>query len=316
MKSKLKMILTPLLRKKKIEFIWLIMKYVKAPDDNQFFKKPLIDLVGEARELLANRLKIIRTDNSFANEGAVIQENFEQLKIEKGFLVDIGAADGIRQSSTNRFLRTNNWSGLLIECDSESFTKLSFLYNDRDDLSLAKTKVSPTNIVSLLKGYEVPWNFEYLNIDIDSYDLEVLRRIITSDYRPRLISMEVNEKFPPNVDFEVIFDQEHAWQGDHFFGCSISSATKCLNKLGYRLSTMEYNNAIFVDQGNAVIDQSVELWDFYDQGYWNKQDREILFPWNQDVNHFYRLDPRILEADILKRFSMYTGKYLLTVNDL
>jgi hypothetical protein len=265
--------------------------------------------------VVSNRLKSTRTDNSFANEFGTIDQTLKKLRIHGGFLVDIGAADGIRQSSTSNFLNKITWSGLLLECDGESFAKLSFLYNDQKNLSLARTKVFPTNIVNLLKGFEVPQSFEFLNIDIDSYDLEVLRTIITAGYRPKLISMEINEKFPPNVDFEVLFNKEHSWGGDHFFGCSVSSATKTLNKHGYQLSRMEFNNAIFVDCDGDINDQAADLWSIYDEGYWNNPYRDVLFPWNADVNHFYRLDASILEYEILEKFSKYKGKYTLEVHE-
>jgi hypothetical protein len=47
-------------------------------------------------ELFVNRMKVVRQDNSFANEAATLEKIFNQLEIKEKFLVDIGAADGIR----------------------------------------------------------------------------------------------------------------------------------------------------------------------------------------------------------------------------
>jgi len=100
----------------------------------------------------------------------------------------------------------------------------------------------------------VPKQIAYLNMGIDSYDLSVLRNFIDGKIRPLVISMEINEKFPPNIDFEVLYSEEHYWQGDHFFGCSLTAAFSAMSLRNYSLVNFHFNNAIFIDarQTSAV----------------------------------------------------------------
>ena len=87
-------------------------------------------------------------------------------------------------------------------------------------MRLARARVTPLNLVNSQPGNEVPKNFELLNLDIDSYDLRVVETILSSGFRPQIISMEVNEKIPSGIFFTVEYDDEHYWKGDHFYGCS------------------------------------------------------------------------------------------------
>lgn len=256
-------------------------------------------------------MKVVRKDNSFANEAATLEETLNKLDSKSRFLVDIGAADGIRQSSTAHFLNNLGWSGALFEFYPDSFSRLAYLYNDREDITLCKSKVTPENIVGLLKNLDVPRNFEYLNIDIDSYDLYILREMLQADIKPSVISMEVNETFPPDIYFEVIYSKNHFWKGDHFFGCSLAAANETLRKPGYELVCMEYNIAIFINsQYASKVHTQVDLKSAYHEGYLNKVDRKFLFPWNADTE-FLLLDTPVEQriSDVTKLFSQYEGRY-------
>jgi hypothetical protein len=52
-------------------------------------------------------------DNSYAGEHQALADVMNRLGITEGHLIDIGAADGIRQSSSANFLKSTNWSGTL-----------------------------------------------------------------------------------------------------------------------------------------------------------------------------------------------------------
>jgi hypothetical protein len=234
------------------------------------------------------------------------------LDIVNGYLVDIGAADGIRQSSTVGFLNNSGWEGTLFEYSSDSFSRLAFLYNDSQRVNLAKAKVTPLNVVALFNGFEIPKNFDYLNIDIDSYDLSVLRELLDEGFRPKIISMEVNEKFPPNIYFEVLYSPDHAWSGDHFFGCSLTAAHESLKSRGYDLVKMEYNNAIFVESNGKQHTKNKEfLSEVYRNGYLAKKDRKVLFPWNEDFEIIQGMESVSALEFLNDKFRFYHGKYRL-----
>ena len=176
-------------------------------------------------------------------EAKKLIELCEKFQINKGYYVDIGASDGWTSSATFPFAKSKNFSGLSIEPDSEKF-KNEFIYKNFNNI-ISNSKVTPENVIYLLKEFDVPENFDLLNLDIDSYDLFVVKGLLDS-FQPKIISMEINEKIPPPIYFTVTYDEKHFWEGDHFFGCSLQAAYQELCKFNYELHTLLYNNAIFI----------------------------------------------------------------------
>ena len=126
----------------------------------------------------------------------------EDLGLEKGgYCVDIAVSNGISMSNTYSLYK-NGWSGLAVEFDARKFSYLASNYSAFSDVNLAKCKVRPQNVLSLLSANETPENFDFLSLDIDGYDFFVLEQILER-YRPRLICTEINEKIPPPIKFTV-----------------------------------------------------------------------------------------------------------------
>lgn len=67
--------------------------------------------------------------------------------INNGFLVDIGAADGINNSNS-RYLIELGWSGLLVEPNKNNFNKLKDLYDKKDNIILENKGCSENSIIS------------------------------------------------------------------------------------------------------------------------------------------------------------------------
>jgi hypothetical protein len=251
-------------------------------------------------------------DGSFGGEYAVLDRLADKLEIDAGFVVDIAASDGYSQSSTLGFFRRKNWSGLAVEMDPHKFSKLAFFYADFPNAKLLRQRVTPLNIRSLLRSCEVPKDLAILNLDIDSYDLYVMEEMLRADYRPKIISMEINEKIPPPIYFTVLYEESHYWQGDHFFGCSIAAASGVVKPFGYILQSLAYNNAIFIrsDIGKSRF-SDLRAEDAYNEGYRNQPDRKTLFPWNADVECLLEYAPDDAVRFINDLFRKYKGKYTL-----
>tara|TARA_B110001452_G_scaffold16211_1_gene13301 strand:- start:2433 stop:2918 length:486 start_codon:yes stop_codon:yes gene_type:complete len=73
------------------------------------------------------------------------------------------------------------WDGLLLDGNSHN-----------ESINLHTHFLSSANIVSLFRRYRVPESPDYVSVDIDSTDLWILRSILASVYRPRVISVEFN----------------------------------------------------------------------------------------------------------------------------
>src|ERR1039458_2770092 len=188
------------------------------------------------------RITSLKSGLTFSNfdEQKIIQKICRALLLKSKYCVDIAAGDGIQMSNTLGLLQAG-WSGLAVEFNPKKFKKLATLYSKYRGAQLFRTKVNPGNVVSLLKGAEVPENFGFLSIDIDGYDHYVLKEILGT-FRPLLICAEFNEKIPPPIKFSVKYDPSYAWQENHFFGQSLSMLMDLASKKKYNLVEVEYNN--------------------------------------------------------------------------
>jgi hypothetical protein len=239
------------------------------------------------------------SDGQSHGEYEILNDLTNKLDINNGFVIDIAASDGYSQSCTLGFFRRAGWSGLAVEMDPIKFSSLSFLYANYPNVKLAKNRVTPNNIKSLLDAFEVPKDISVLNLDIDSYDLYVIEQMLKADYRPSIISMEVNEKIPSGIFFTVDYDDEHYWKADHFYGCSIDAASIVVKPFGYILY-LSSNNYLDLTAENA-----------YNLGYKNVVNREELFPYNADVDHWLHSNTDVSIDSIREYFKKYEGKFTL-----
>ena len=247
-------------------------------------------------------------------EAKKLMELCEKFQINKGYYVDIGASDGWTSSSTFPFAKNKNFSGLSVELDGRKFKKMKFIYKNYKNAYLSNSRVTPENVISLLKEFDVPLNFDLLNLDIDSYDLFVVKRLLDS-FQPKIISMEINEKIPPPIYFTVTYDEKHFWEGDHFFGCSLQAAYQELCKFNYELHTLLYNNAIFISKEVSSIQSNLSVEKIYKKGYVDKPDRKEKFSYNKDVDILLSMDKHSAVDFINNLFKNYDGKYLLKLKE-
>ena len=247
---------------------------------------------------------------SHLDEQILIQQYIKELKIEKRFCVDIAASDGVTMSNTYSLFR-EGWEGLAVECGAQNFARLAKTYRDFQGVNLARCKVTPPNVVSLLKGNELPTNFGVLNLDIDGYDYFVLEQIL-GEFRPSLICAEVNEIIPPPVKFTVKWDPNYAWREDHFFGQSLSQLCSLCPRFRYSLVGLHYNNAFLVpSEMNPYPSLTPE--EAYQKGYVNQPDRKEIFHWDINLEPLLSMSPEEAVAFINQFFSDRKGEFICSL---
>lgn len=242
-----------------------------------------------------------------------ILEISQLLNKKQRFYLDIGASDGLSSSCTFPFAKNDIWEGLSIEYDGKKFKKMKFLYKNFKNAFILESKITPNNIENILHEYKIPKDFTFLNIDIDSYDLEVVSVLLNSGYRPEIISMEINEKIPPPIYFSVLFNEDHFWIGDHFYGCSITAADSLLSSFNYGIYELMYNNILYVNKNSFKKLNFKNVFDAYKEGYVNKPDRKKLFPYNKDVDCLQEMDKNEAIKFLIDYFQMYQDKYILKI---
>lgn len=171
----------------------------------------------------------------------MIDSILKKLQIERGWLVDVGAHDGIFQSST-RHLLFSGWDALLIEADDERFELL--LKNTQQFLGCRTVHRRILYLDAELIRAKVPNSFDLLCIDIDGQDWWVWRKLLG---KPKVIAIEYNSNFEPGECAVVPEDPEFRWSGDTFYGASAMALWGLGRKKGYTLvGQTPFSNLYFV----------------------------------------------------------------------
>ena len=225
--------------------------------------------------------------------------------------VDIGAGDGVRGSNTYA-LFSNGWRGVGFEGSNRKVCKLAAAYKYYPQVSAANCVVTPENVVSLLKAYNIEREFGVLSLDIDSYDYWVLDALL-AEFRPRLVVTEINEKIPPPVKFVVKYDPAFQMT-HHFFGYSIQSLADLCARHDYAILEVEYNNAFLAPRelpGVSALDAATA----YRRGYLERPDRREKFRANENMEILHSLSPAEAVKFLDEFYAQHRGKYELSAGD-
>jgi FkbM family methyltransferase len=169
---------------------------------------------------------------------ALSENNFK----EEGFFVEFGALDGINLSNTWLLENKLNWTGILAEpartqkselqknrpnamvCDlcvwKDSKSSLSFIETTQTEFSTINSfvqenrhcveqvannlsyEVLSISLVDMLRKYKAPRNIDYLSIDTEGSEYEILNAFDFKEYSFNVITVEHN--YTPQR--ELIFD--------------------------------------------------------------------------------------------------------------
>lgn len=221
------------------------------------------------------------------------------------YIIDIGASRCFVGDPVYNFIINNNFRGLCIEGSMNNIDELK--NKIANTFNVYAGYVTPLNIIDVFNQFNVPINFDILKIDIDGYDLEVLRKILEK-YKPKIIIAEINEKIPPPILFEVTYKEDYSWDYSHCFGFSISSGKKVLDNYGYKIiSLYELNNILCVDNDvykKLAINENYDISEIYKNDYINNHERLSILPWNENINYWLEInDNNKLYNEILTYFT-------------
>ena len=223
------------------------------------------------------------------------------IKNPTNYVVDIGASTGVSSDPVYPFISNPKYKGLCIEGSAE---KTNVLKNVTS-FDICNQFIYPHNIVEIFQSYNVPYSMDILKIDIDGFDLEVLRRIL-SQYKPKIIIAEINEKIPPPILFETKYKPNYSWDYSHLFGFSIKSGEKVMNHFGYKiLEIVDKGNILCINNELCEVmgeDKTNNVNFLYRTQYIENHSYATL-PWNENVNYWLNItDPEVLKHEITKYF--------------
>lgn len=110
----------------------------------------------------------------------------------KGFFVDVGAHDGVESSNTFALSKAG-WGGICVEPNRESYARL--IDNRRcmaiNTAAVAKDGEAGLSLATILLN--CPTKIDYISIDVDGGELDVLRGMDFDKYHVKLITIEHNK---------------------------------------------------------------------------------------------------------------------------
>tara|TARA_B110000208_G_C11783516_1_gene434734 strand:+ start:136 stop:1566 length:1431 start_codon:yes stop_codon:yes gene_type:complete len=203
------------------------------------------------------------------------------------YIVNIGCSDGVTEDPLYNLSKIENIKGLYIDGIMTKISKCKT--NVSNQIDIINAYINPENCENIFKSNNVPIDIDILKVDIDGYDLSVIKTILELGYKPKIIISEFNEKIPPPISFEVLYDEKYSWQCNHFYGFSLSSG-KQLEKYNYYIhSLFDKNNILFVNKSISHllgISSSANIEKIYKEQYVKYLNK---FPWNNDVNYWIKL---------------------------
>lgn len=161
-------------------------------------------------------------------EDGIIARIFEVIGTDTKVCVDIGAYDG-RVTSNVMALEDKGWRAVKFEGSEIADTE------EAKRNGVIKAWVEPSNVVELLEQHNVPKNFDFLSLDIDSIDYHVLREMLQSGYQPRALVTEYNGSYGPILPVVVRYPVDPGKLWGDYYGASLAAFYYLLKEHGYQL---------------------------------------------------------------------------------
>lgn len=145
-------------------------------------------------------------------EDGVLIEIFRRLKIVPAWVCEFGAWDGKYLSNTFYWVQRGA-RAVYIEADQQKMKDLDATVNEYPTILPIHSMVhaeGPNSLDSILKDTPIPYDFDILSIDIDSYDYQVWKGF--HNYAPKVVVIEINSAVQPTNETHI-HDQHHDGTG-------------------------------------------------------------------------------------------------------
>ena len=136
-------------------------------------------------------------------EDGILEEILKKLNLKiNGWCCEFGAWDGKHGSNTFNLVKNFGYKAIYIESDKNKFKNLKKTQKEYPNIfaineTIDKNKNSVNSLERILEKTEIPFDFEILSIDIDSYDLEVWESL--EKYKPKIVVIEINSSIKPGI---------------------------------------------------------------------------------------------------------------------
>jgi len=168
------------------------------------------------------------------------------------YFVEIGTSDGLENNTTWLSL-VRRFGGIQVEGDqtASEWCKYTFapLNYGAESVCMFVTRESAAE----LTGLALYRNPDVFSLDIDGNDYHVMKAVLDSGMRPKIVVVEYNSAYGPEMKVSIPYREDfritRAHKDDLYYGCSLGGWKALFSKHGYRFVTVDMNgvNAFFVD---------------------------------------------------------------------
>ena len=186
------------------------------------------------------------------DEDGIIQEIFRRIGTTDKRFIEFGVQNGLE--SNCHYLLHKGWSGLWIEGSAKYVEEIHSRFRPvikSGQLKVRNAFITRDNINDLFMSEGFSGEIDLLSIDIDGNDYYIWQAV--SAVKPRVVIIEYNGKFPPDLEWKQAYNSHHIWDGSDWQGASLKAYELLGRKLGYQLVGTNLNgvNAFFVRQDLA-----------------------------------------------------------------
>lgn len=199
-----------------------------------------------AHDLTAHEFRVY----SQWGEDGIIQFLIQHVPIQNKIFVEFGVEDYF-EANTRFLLVNDNWSGLVMEGQSESIKKIRqnrVFWNY--DLRAVQAFVTRDNINELLSEQGIHGNIGLLSIDVDGNDYWIWRAIHV--IQPAIVIVEYNYRFGPDVALSIPYQESFVIAETppraFYYGAALGALCHLANQKGYAFVGCSSNgvNAFFI----------------------------------------------------------------------
>jgi hypothetical protein len=164
---------------------------------------------------------------SQADEDGILQAIFDRLGLAQGSFLEIGCGTGVENNT--HFLLLKGWQGIWVDGDPQNIEFLRKELPESRRLTIIEAMIDRDNVSRLIEKsvQRLSGGLDLLSVDIDGNDLDVTIAAARA-WRPRVIIVEYNAKFPPPAVVHVTYDPAHRWNRDDYHGASLCAMVKGL----------------------------------------------------------------------------------------
>lgn len=183
---------------------------------------------------------------SQADEDGILEAIFERLGTRRGSFVEIGCGAGLENNT--HYLLLKGWRGVWVDGDPANIAAIRAALAPSERLRVVEAMVDRDTAPSLLdeQALTALGGLDLLSVDIDGNDLDVALACAKA-WRPKVVIVEYNAKFPPPAVVHIAYDPAHRWNRDDYHGASLGAFVARFSN-DYRLVSCNLagTNAFFV----------------------------------------------------------------------